>query len=89
MLLQVLKMISYLMEAHFDGALHFPGGGCQLMEMIQGEAEAGAVGTRHGAVLSDERQILHNRERVLGAHSTADHFDGPHHIPVNRSRNLQ
>lgn len=35
----------YVIVAKLDGALHVPSGGGQLLDVIEGEAEPGAVGT--------------------------------------------
>lgn len=46
------------------------------MELVQREAESGAVGTGfQGAGLRNEGQLLHHGARALGAHEAADHLD--------------
>lgn len=51
----------YFVEAKVDRALHFPSGGGQLLDMIEGEAEPGAVGTAvQGAGLGHEGELLHD-----------------------------
>lgn len=74
----------------FDGAFQVPRGGRQLLELIQGEAESGAVGTRiQGAGLWHEGQLLDDRAWAHGVHKAADHLDGQDDVSYRVHWNLQ
>lgn len=80
----------HLAEADADGALQLPAGGGRLLQLAQGEAEAGAVGAGvRGAGLRHERQVLHHGEGALGAHQAPHHFDGEDGAPQCLEPNLR
>lgn len=67
----------HLVEAEADGALQVPAGGGQLLQLVQGEAEAGAVGAGgRGAGLHHDGQLLRHGAGALGVHRASHHFEG-------------
>lgn len=67
----------HLVEADVDGALQVPAGGGQLLQLVQGEAEAGAVGAgSRGAGLHHDGQLLRHGAGVLVVHRASHHFEG-------------
>lgn len=79
----------HLVEADADGALQVPAGGGQLLQLVQGEAEAGAVGAGgQGAGLHHDGQLLRHGAGALGVHRAFHHFEGEGGVAASAVRNL-
>lgn len=79
----------HLAVADADGALQVPTGGGQLLQLVQGEAEAAAVGARGWrAGLHHEQQLLHHGAGALGAHHATHHFNGEDHAAHSLAKDL-